>query len=45
MCSELEVSYIIREGNKFVTDKSDYPIPELSYGGNSNFNVNIYKSS
>jgi hypothetical protein len=43
MCSELEVSYIIREGNKFVTDKSDYPIPELSYGGNSNFNVNIYK--
>jgi hypothetical protein len=43
ICRELEVSYIIREGNDFTTDKSEYPIPELSYGDNKYFNPNILK--
>ena len=43
ICRSLEISYIIREGNKFEIDKSDYPIQELSHGGKLNFNLNILK--
>ena len=29
ICKALEVSYVIKEGNEFSKDDSDYPIPEL----------------
>jgi len=43
ICESLEISYIIREGNKFDSDKSNYPNPELSHDGKLNFNLNILK--
>ena len=43
ICECLEVSYIIREGNKFSTDKSIYPVEGLNKEFNANFNVNILK--
>ena len=48
ICIALEISYIIREGNKFDKDDSIYPIFELDYTGPRNnnkleFNLNILK--
>lgn len=43
LCQAIEISYIIRTGYQFTTDKSVYPIPELSYGYKEGFNINIIK--
>ena len=43
MCSALEISYIIREGNKFATDKYFYPNEEFYRDHKSCFNLNILK--
>jgi hypothetical protein len=48
ICKSLEISYIIREGNKFDKDDSIYPIFELDYIGpqknnKSEYNLNILK--
>ena len=43
ICKGIEVSYIIRKGNSFTQDKTDYPIKKFHYGRNINFNVNILK--
>ena len=43
ICKGIEVSYIIRKGNNFIDDKTDYPIKKFHYGRNINFNVNILK--
>ena len=43
ICKGIEVSYIIRKGNCFTQDKTDYPIKKFHYGRNINFNVNILK--
>jgi len=48
ICKALEVSYIIREGNKFDKDDSIYPIFEFDYTGprnnnTSEINLNILK--
>ena len=39
----VEVSYIIREGNNFSTDKSVYPIKNFYYFEHKDFNPNIFK--
>jgi len=39
ICRFLEVSYIIREGNKFDKDDSIYPIFEFDYTGPYNYNL------
>ena len=43
ICKGIEVSYIIRKGNSFSEDKSNYRIKEFTYGREINFNVNILK--
>lgn len=48
ICLNLEVSYIIREGNKFYKDDSIYPIFEFDFTGPKNdhkleYNLNILK--
>ena len=47
ICNALEVSYIIKEGNKFEKDDSIYPIPEFDFkncfGPKLNFNLNLLK--
>lgn len=48
MCKNFEVSYIIREGNKFEKDDSIYPIFEFDFAGpindyKSEINLNILK--
>ena len=43
LCSAIEISYIIRKGFHFTTDKSIYPIKEFSYGYKEGFNINIIK--
>ena len=39
----IEVSYVIREGNNFATDKTVYPIKNFYYYENKGFNPNIFK--
>jgi len=48
ICKTLEVSYIIRKGNKFDKDDSIYPIFEFDFAGpiyndQSEINLNILK--
>ena len=43
ICDVIEVSYVIRTGYSFAKDESNYPIPELSYYDNRDFDVNILK--
>ena len=47
ICSSIEISYIIREGNKFYIDNATYPIPEIKAKNYQNpvhsFNLNILK--
>ena len=43
ICETIEVSYVIRDGHSFATDKSIYPIPEFAYADHKGFNVNILK--
>ena len=47
LCTSLEVSYIIKEGNIFAKDDTIYPIEELQTkcikGKNLKFNENIFK--
>lgn len=44
ICDNIEVSYIIRTGNTFTTDKTTYPIPEFEFCHyNFDFNINIFK--
>ena len=47
ICSILEVSYIIKEGNKFSKDQSIYPIFEFDYLKSKNnqkeINLNLFK--
>ena len=43
ICQAIEVSYIIRQGNNFVTDDTIYPIANLSYGIHHSLDVNIFK--
>ena len=42
-CSAIEVSYVIRDGNKFTKDKSIYPISDFSIDHREDFNINIFK--
>ena len=46
ICQGLEVSYVIKEGNEFSKDDSNYPIPELETKCSNqsfDFNDNIFK--
>lgn len=47
MCSALEVSYIIKDGNQFEKDDSIYPISDFDfrncYRPKLNFNLNLLK--
>ena len=48
MCKNLEVSYIIREGNKFDKDYSIYPIFEFDFfkprnDNKAEININAFK--
>ena len=43
ICSNIEVSYIIRAGNTFTTDKTIYPMPEFCHDKFMDFNLNIFK--
>lgn len=48
ICRNLEVSYIIKKGNKFQKDDSIYPIFEFDFSGpnlkgNLEMNLNILK--
>ena len=46
ICQGLEVSYVIKEGNEFSKDDSNYPIPELETMCSTqvfDFNDNIFK--
>ena len=43
LCKAIEVSYIIRDGYKFIKDKTIYPMQEFSYGHREDFNINILK--
>ena len=47
ICTYMEISYIIREGNEFYIDNTTYPIPELKLKNyeklEHSFNLNIIK--
>ena len=47
ICSFIEISYLIREGNQFYSDNTNYPIPEIKEKNYKNpvhkYNLNILK--
>ena len=43
ICNNIEISYIIREGNTFTTDNTIYPVNEFCEDKFMSFNINIFK--